>query len=1052
MEAGTATRELSLKVSFKRSLYEYFFQEGDVEDLVEALAGVAHKWEEIAVAVRLPEVVRAECGEKSSPVLKLHSVLYKWIVGGHSNTKPPTVMILKKAIEGPLVQRPDIANQLEDKYKMSSGEAKAFPSGVGREDILIPFKEDLIKQYLAVDEVPRGAWPPVVSKTFINLALVKTSGESSTSDYSVRGNADDILAKKEMIEYNELFKLFGIKDCILILGRPGSGKTTLVHKVVKDWAHGRVMQEATLVFVIALRSLNSRSDSNLSDVLSPYFFQSKQLQKVSSTIEKTNGRKVCFILDGLDEYSSQNQNKSLIYALLQKTYLPEAMVVVTSRPAAASDRLPNKSSFKQIEVFGFTRKDIFEYIDCFSFSKSSITAKPFPEHLKTFLMSHPGVLDLCYLPVNVAIVCFLYEFNPGRLPETQTEMYKHFTKSIIIRQLKQYNKSFKIETLEDLREEESEHFKNLCKLAFEMTASSCQVMSHGEFTADSQLSLGLVTTDLSPQLSGEYRNSYSFLHLTLQEFLAAYHISKASLEKQKEVIEQYCDTVHMRNVWKFYFGLAKFEKELLVTMLNEKLFKSLYTDQLFCIQCAYEAKKKCINELVSSSRIEIFHTVSTYDISAIAYFMSEAASIHNKATPTTHLRLVQGMVDSNKFAALMNLINDKVKNHLVDLKIISNLLNSASVKLLVEELNVKFKSLQVLNISYNDIRDDGAIILAEGLKFHCSLKILDLTFNNITSTGVTEIMHYACPLRRVDFSGNDIGDDGAKEVADKLKYKSLKELYLTRCDIGIDGAEVLADAIPSDVMVELNLSCTDFGLSINELHVPLNFEPSIIEHSDSRGKQRLFLKQNKRIGRECKDGIAFLSRFKKLRGLNLSNNMINTQGAKVLTDYLLYSNNCHTFDDLNLSGNRLISTCVTDTAIKLLQHDNIKLINSIHLLLVSHCVVNLTHLRLGVDDVLSFAREIQLEQDFNYKQNYFSPIYILMTDIPMDTQTAMAVLRELKNCNRVKGVEICYTGVTCNENTTQLRKAFEHHKIQRSIELTDQQSGAVTTVEVPAVQ
>ena len=74
-----------------------------------------------------------------------------------------------------------------------------------------------------------------------------------------------------------------------------------------------------------------------------------------------------------------------------------------------------------------------------------------------------------------------------------------------------------------------------------------------------------------------------------------------------------------------------------------------------------------------------------------------------------------------------------------------------------------------------------------------------------------------------------------------------------------------------------------------------------------------------------------------------------------------------------------------------------------------------------------------------------------MTDIPMDTQTAMAVLRELKNCNRVKGVEICHTGVTCNENTTQSRKAFEHHKIQRSITLIDEQLDAMTTVQVLTV-
>ena len=122
---------------------EYIFKE-DVPDLVEALAGVAHKWEEIAVAVRLPEVVRAECGEKSSPVLKLHSVLYKWIVGGHSNTKPPTVMNLKKAIEGPLVQRPDIANQLVS----STG----LTAAVTKESILFKYKSKLCRFYSSLDE------------------------------------------------------------------------------------------------------------------------------------------------------------------------------------------------------------------------------------------------------------------------------------------------------------------------------------------------------------------------------------------------------------------------------------------------------------------------------------------------------------------------------------------------------------------------------------------------------------------------------------------------------------------------------------------------------------------------------------------------------------------------------------------------------------------------------------------------------------------------------------------------------------------------------------
>ena len=133
-----------------------------------------------------------------------------------------------------------------------------------------------------------------------------------------------------------------------------------------------------------------------------------------------------------------------------------------------------------------------------------------------------GLLIMNYSHKNINVVGILegrllltssYDYDPELLPETQTEIYKHFTTSIIIRQLKQYNPSFKLQqSLEDLNGQEEKFFKNLCSIAFEMTASSCQVMSHGEFTADSQLSLGLVTTDISARWSGEYQ----FLHLTLQ--------------------------------------------------------------------------------------------------------------------------------------------------------------------------------------------------------------------------------------------------------------------------------------------------------------------------------------------------------------------------------------------------------------------------------------------------------------------------------------------------------------------------------------------------------
>ena len=774
-------------------------------NLAVALADVAHKWNEIAIMLGLPEVLRTECGEGSNSAMKLYNVLHKWIVGGHSTAAPSTMKTLKKAIESPLVERPDIANKLEDKFMIviSTPASTSF-----EESVLIKYKKNLCLRYSRFEEVPRGAWPPVVNNTFINLALINTSGESS-SDYSVRGDADDVLAKKEKIEYKQAFGTYNSSEILLMLGRPGSGKTTLVHKVVKDWAQSLVLKGAELVYLISLRSLTSEHNK-LPNILSPFHFQENTLQEVSVNIEEVDGKGVCFILDGFDEYPSQNYEKSIINALINKSYLPEAMVVVTSRPAAASAYLPNKSSFKLIEVFGFSNKDIFEYVDNFPFPKST---EPLSEKLKNFLKSHPGVLDLCYLPVNVAIICFLYNDAPKLLPKTQTEMYKLFTASIIIRQLKQYDKFFKLDSLEDLRGKDAECFKNLCRVAFVMMVKVRQVMSHGELNIDNKNCLGLVTIDVSARWSGEIQNSYSFLHLTLQEFLAAYHISKTSQEMQKDVIVQYHGKVHMRNVWKFYFGLVNFEDELLRHVHG--FFKAC-NDQLLSVQCAYEAKQKSIVELVTSLRIDHHGAVSTYDISAIAYVMSEAASIHNRATPTTDVTLTGIIMNDNKFASLMHQLSAKAKNYLAHVDISYNLLSSTSIKLLVDELNANFTSLQKLYLVNNDIGDDGVVTLTEYFRHHNSLQELNLSGNQITTAGVSTLIRYTCFLKCLHLCHNDIGDDGAEKVADELKhYCSLQKLSLSNCNIGVDGAEALANAIPDKMVNWIYLIVTLENQSMN---------------------------------------------------------------------------------------------------------------------------------------------------------------------------------------------------------------------------------------------
>ena len=122
--------------------------------------------------------------------------------------------------------------------------------------------------------------------------------------------------------------IYNSGELVLITGLPGSGKTTLVHKITKDWAKGSVLVNARLVFIIAANSiLKEESLSNMLD--------EAELKDVIKCIMKDDGEGLCFIIDGLDEY--QPKTNSIIFRLIGKTYLPKSMVIVSSRPATVKD-------------------------------------------------------------------------------------------------------------------------------------------------------------------------------------------------------------------------------------------------------------------------------------------------------------------------------------------------------------------------------------------------------------------------------------------------------------------------------------------------------------------------------------------------------------------------------------------------------------------------------------------------------------------------------------------------------------------------------------------
>ncbi len=121
-----------------------------------------------------------------------------------------------------------------------------------------PEKESLL--YACKREVPKDSWPLNITNTYTNLVLIKQAQmQSNKYSYTIRGNIDDIVKSKEKLEYEKVFGQYQSGSLVLVEGRPGSGKTTLAYKVVRDWAVKEgTLKGAKLVFLVHLQ--NARKD------------------------------------------------------------------------------------------------------------------------------------------------------------------------------------------------------------------------------------------------------------------------------------------------------------------------------------------------------------------------------------------------------------------------------------------------------------------------------------------------------------------------------------------------------------------------------------------------------------------------------------------------------------------------------------------------------------------------------------------------------------------------------------------------------------------------
>ena len=578
-------------------------------------------------------------------------------------------------------------------------------------------RESLASMYLAKPEVPKDTWPPQSSKTYVNLAIIK-QGErlnyhSKYRRETIRNDMDDVFQQKEKIEYSDVLNSLKSGQVLFVEGRPGCGKTTFVNKITQDWT-GAQDGPIRLVLLVSLRILNllylQKHTLDLSDLLQLF----GKLKVSKEALEERDGKGVCFIFDGLDEFSPHDGEGSIVFRIIQKMYLRQSTVIVASRPAATAKWRSNAD--KIIEVLGFLKEQILEYFDNYPFSKKLKSAK-----LKKYLLSHPNIAHMCYLPIHAAMVAHLYEVT-GKVPRTETKIYKQFTHQTLTRSLSKKVDLEKIDVT-NLSGNDKKLFNQICQLALDKTIHNKQVLQQNEVSEffetglDGDISLGLITVDRIVGICN-YENIYTFLHLTFQEYLAAYHISTLTDEKQLELIDKHGDEVHMLVVWKFYCGLVKLDS---TGGMFRAVMRKTAGATLHNIQCAYESQQPIACNLVIENADSALCFKNQYfttpDFTALGYVMAN----NDTSSPITFSLIHCSFILSksgNKPCLLQTL------------KYKSDYLDEAMLECL-EELLPFFKSLQCLDLSCSNATTQYSLeTISSSIAESCS-SLTELSVSNI---------------------------------------------------------------------------------------------------------------------------------------------------------------------------------------------------------------------------------------------------------------------------------------------------------------------------------
>ncbi|XP_073479536.1 NACHT, LRR and PYD domains-containing protein 12-like isoform X2 [Aquarana catesbeiana] len=788
-----------------------------------------------------------------------------------------------------------------------------------------------------------------LQEIFTKLLMINGPQNKEGKEQEIRSSRRrplQIMEKRSPTTIQALFdpdKYGFIPKIVVLEGAAGIGKTMTSKKIMLDWASGDLYQDKfEFVFYLSCREINTiPGNISLVGLLSGACRLQSSDDLVSILKDPGSQRKLLTIVDGFDELrwtlneksegcldiSIKTHKEIILQSLLRRQVLSQSSLIITTRSLAMEKLNTFINDSRNVEIQGFTRDDREEYVHKFFGGKEDA------DKVLSIIKENDVVFTMCAIPITCWIVCTVMKQEIRKdlaliWCHTMTSIYLRFLEILLNHHSNKEQSVPRKQTC----------LKKLCALANQGVLNQ-QILFEKKDLERHGLSLDEVESVFLNKNIFRWdvrsQTCYSFIHLSVQEFLAAlyYGMEDGSGSMEGTSLPEICKGKSLYDFSSDYSHLA-LSVQFLFGLLNENQVKTF--SESTGITISLRAKPAIIEWAMKDNRSAmrewtivdinetfptqiIFCLYETQDEDFIRSVLSGYTSLKLKGSDTDHLWMNRNYSKQLNYC-LKSLKRESFQSlHFVDLtvgpecqKLLSPFLHRS------QEVRFVYCTISSKECLGEDKEEDssssGYKRKSDTLSFlmNPESKIQELWLHgcDMTSSGwddLRSILINNQSLNILDLSWNNLQDSKIKFLCETLRHPGCTLQWLKFYDCGVtssDCDDLRSILINNQSLTKLNLA---HNINLEDSGIKLLCEG--LRHPGCT-LQHLRLEVCGMTSSGCDDLRSILINNRSLTRLDLLCNNLEDSGIKLLCEGLRHPD-C-TLQDLMLHECCLTSSCCDD--------------------------------------------------------------------------------------------------------------------------------------------